>query len=199
MRRKELQRSGAGLQERLCRQSTACFRGVPAVHASIPAVRRPRGLHLRLRWPNHTRQNHPAGLRRKWTRWSARSEAWFCDVDNDAGPTAGACDSSNETLLLLDDTQNIPGNAYQRAEILRQAIYDLQWPPERSPYPKPPSARVALVSRPRQMCVLHRHLTQGHVPIDASMGVRYIDCRPTIFLSVPKARWVSPIRQGSRG
>jgi len=26
----------------------------------------------------------------------------------------------NETLLLLDDTQNIPGNSHQRAAILRQ-------------------------------------------------------------------------------
>ena len=57
MRRKELQRSGAGFK-RLCRQSTACFRGVSAVHARIPAVCRLRGLHLRLRWPNHTGQNH---------------------------------------------------------------------------------------------------------------------------------------------
>ena len=32
---------------------------------------------------------------------------------------------ANETLLLLDDTQTIPGNKYERAATLRAAIFDL--------------------------------------------------------------------------
>jgi hypothetical protein len=96
---------------------------------------------------------------------------------------------SNETLLLLDDTQNIPGNAYQRAEILRQAIYDLPSgrQKDRLTQNHPPREWRTIVATSSNVSYIDI-LTQGHVPIDASMGVRYIELPANdIFVSVPKA------------
>ena len=96
---------------------------------------------------------------------------------------------SNETLLLLDDTQNIPGNAYQRAEILREAIYDLPSgrQKDRLTQNHPPREWRTIVATSSNVSYIDI-LTQGHVPIDASMGVRYIELPANdIFVSVPKA------------
>jgi Domain of unknown function (DUF927) len=95
---------------------------------------------------------------------------------------------ANETLLLLDDTQNIRGNPYERAATLRDAIYDLPSGRQKD--------RLTQNHAPREWRTIVATssnvsfadiLTQGRVPLDASMGVRYIELPATnIFVSVPK-------------
>jgi len=96
---------------------------------------------------------------------------------------------SNDTLLLLDDTQNIPGNAYQRAAILREAIYTLPSGREKDRLTQShlPRAWRAIVATSSNVSFADI-LTQGHVPVDASMSVRFIELPSNdIFVSVPKA------------
>jgi len=100
----------------------------------------------------------------------------------------GLAFQANETLLLLDDTQNIRGNPYERAATLRDAIYDLPSGKQKD--------RLIQNHAPRQWRTIVATssnvsfadiLTQGRVPLDASMGVRYIELPANdIFVSVPK-------------
>jgi putative DNA primase/helicase len=109
------------------------------------------------------------------------------------GKLQGLAIQSNETLLLLDDTQNIPGNAYQRAAILREAIYALPSGREKDRLTQshPPREWRTIVATSSNVSFIDI-LTQGHVPVDASMGVRYIELPSNdIFVSVPHA-YVGP-------